>query len=110
MSSAVVNDGLLFGFSHYNKGQLFCIDVDSGDILWKGPGRSGQNATFLAVPRFVLVLFDDGQLQAVPVDRQQYRSVASWAVSDRPTWAPPVLLQNTLLIKDRTHLVAWAVQ
>jgi len=34
MSTAVVNGDWLFGFSHYNKGQFFCLDIESGKVLW----------------------------------------------------------------------------
>ena len=43
MSSAVVNDDWLFGFSHYRGGQFFCIEAKTGKVLWKGSGRAGQN-------------------------------------------------------------------
>ena len=46
MSSAVINGSHLYGFSHYDSGRLFCLDVESGKVRWKGPGRTGQNVTF----------------------------------------------------------------
>ena len=51
MSSAVVNDDLLYGFSHRGKGRLFCLDPKTGDVLWQGPGRTGENVAFLATNR-----------------------------------------------------------
>lgn len=107
MSSAIVNDGLLFGMSHYGKGRLFCVNPDSGEILWQSEGRVGQNATFLAIPGQILVLNDTGKLQAVKASGEGYSELASWKVSDQPTWAPPVLMQNGILIKDRETLTFW---
>ena len=50
MSSAVVNGDLLYGFSHYDSGRIFCLDINTGKILWQGPARTGENVAFLAVP------------------------------------------------------------
>jgi outer membrane protein assembly factor BamB len=58
MSSAVVNDGLLYGMSHYTQGQLFCLDPEKGKILWQGPPRVGSNVTFLAIDGYILALLD----------------------------------------------------
>ncbi|MEO1996005.1 MAG: PQQ-binding-like beta-propeller repeat protein, partial [Planctomycetaceae bacterium] len=33
MSSAVINGDLLYGFSHYGRGRLFCLDPNTGDVL-----------------------------------------------------------------------------
>ena len=42
MSSAVLNDGLLYGLSHYGQGRFFCLDPETGNVLWQGPGRTGE--------------------------------------------------------------------
>ena len=47
MSTAVMNNGLLYGFSHYNSGQLFCLNPDDGEIECQSRCRSVQNGTFL---------------------------------------------------------------
>lgn len=110
MSSAVMNDGLLFGFSHYGSGRLFCVDSDSGEVLWQGPGRSGQNVTFLSVPGNVLALVDDGRLIVIKVDREKYDPARTYRVADGETWAPLVLLKQGMLIKDKTSLTRWAFE
>lgn len=109
MSSAVVNGDLLFGFSHYDSGRLFCLDTDSGEVLWQGPPRTGQNVTFLSIPDYVLALIDDGQLQVIKASGDGYEMVASYRVSESPTWAPPVLMQSRILVKDKESLTMWSL-
>ena len=58
MSSAVMNENLLYGFSHYGLGRLFCLNVNTGEVLWQGPGRTGDNVMFLAIPGHILALTD----------------------------------------------------
>ncbi len=108
MSSAVVNDGLLYGMSHYKSGQIFCLDPKSGKVLWAGPPRTGNNVTFLSIPGHVLALVNTGEVRLIAARPDRYQTVATWKVAEGGTWAPPVLLKDGLLIKDREHLTRWA--
>ena len=110
MSSAVVNDGLLYGFSHFGRGRFFCLDPKSGEILWQGPERTGENVMFLSIPGHVLALINHGELRVIAARRDRYEQVASWRVAKGGTWAPPVLLQNGILIKDMETLTFWSLK
>jgi outer membrane protein assembly factor BamB len=110
MSTAVINRELLFGFSHFKSGQLFCLDPKSGEVLWQSPGRTGQNVAFLALPGHVVALVNDGRLRIIPAVRERYEQVASYQVAERETWAPPVFLKNALLVKGLKTLTLWSLQ
>lgn len=105
MSSAVISNDLLFGMSHFGRGRLFCVNPENGQVLWQGEGRYGANATFLTVGEFVLVLNDRGRLQVIKADGSRLHEVGTWTVSELPTWAPPVLLEDGVLIKDQQKLI-----
>ncbi|MCR9199435.1 MAG: PQQ-binding-like beta-propeller repeat protein [Planctomycetaceae bacterium] len=105
MSSAVICNDLLFGLSHFGRGRLFCVNPDNGQILWQGEGRYGANATFLTVSDFVVALNDTGRLQVIRASGNGLQEAGRWTVSDRPTWAPPVVLPDGLLIKDQNRLM-----
>ena len=107
MSTAVMNDGLLYGFSHYNSGQLFCLNPNTGEILWQSRGRSGQNVTFLSMPGHILALINDGELKIFSAAGKDTKQVASYRVADSPTWAPPVVLSDGFLVKDKKSLTRW---
>lgn len=107
MSTAVINDGRLFGLSHYDSGRLFCINADDGSVLWQGRPRLGDHATFLAIPGHIITLTDSGELRVIDAAAEEYQAKATYTVSDSPTWAAPVLGANYLLIKDREHLLRW---
>jgi outer membrane protein assembly factor BamB len=107
MSTAVMNNGLLYGFSHYNSGQLFCLNPDTGEIEWQSRGRSGQNVTFLAIPDHIVALINDGNLKIFSAAGSNTEQVASYRVADSPTWAPPVVLADGFLVKDREFLTRW---
>jgi outer membrane protein assembly factor BamB len=109
MSTAVMNGGLLYGFSHYGKGRFFCLDPKTGDILWQGPERTGDNVMFLSIPGHVVALVNDGTLRIIAADRAGYKEVASYRVAEDRTWAPPVLLPRGVLVKDLEHLAMWSL-
>lgn len=108
MSTAVINDGLLYGMSHYKMGRLFCLDPTTGEILWQSRGRVGDNVAFLAVPGFVLALIDRGELQVIQATGKEFKQVVTYEVAESPTWAPPVLLKQGFLIKDKKKLTRWS--
>lgn len=108
MSSAVINGDLLYGFSHYGKGRVFCLDTKTGEILWQGPGRTGQNATFLAMPGHIAALINNGDLQIIKATGKRYEAVATYRVAADSTWSPPVLLPDSVLVKDNETLSLWS--
>lgn len=110
MSSAVINDGLLYGMSHYNSGQFFCLDPETGDVLWEGKPRLGDNVMFLSIPGHVVALADKGDLKIIAAKGKDSEVIASYRVSETPTWAPPVLLQDSVLVKDLETLTRWKLR
>jgi outer membrane protein assembly factor BamB len=109
MSSAVINGGRLYGFSHYGLGRFFCLDPGTGAILWQGPGRTGENVMFLSIPGHVVALVNSGQLQIIVANDEQFQTVAGYRVAESETWAPPVLLRDGVLVKDEQSLKLWSL-
>jgi outer membrane protein assembly factor BamB len=109
MSSAVMNGEFLFGFSHYDRGRLFCLDPKTGEVRWEGPPRTGQNVMFLSMPGYVAALIDNGDLQIIKATADGFDKVASYRVAEGRTWAPPVLLPGEVLVKDHETLTLWSL-
>ena len=110
MSSAVINGDFLYGFSHYDSGRLFCLDPKTGNVLWTGPPRTGQNVMFLSAPGLIAALVNNGELRIFKASPKEYEQLASFRVAEDGTWAPPVLLKDGLLIKDHQHLTKWLLK
>ena len=108
MSSAVINGDLLYGFSHYDSGRLFCLDPETGSIVWTGPPRTGRNVMLLSGHGFVAALINNGRLRIIRATGEGYSEVAVYRVAEDRTWAPPVLLHEGILIKDYEHLTMWS--
>ncbi len=110
MSSPVLKDNLLFGMSHRKGGQFFCLDADSGKLVWQNDGRVGENAALLRAGDVVAALTAKGQLVVFPAAGTGYEARAQYKVADSPTWAHPAPLRNGLLVKDRTRLTFWSLE
>ncbi len=107
MASAVISGDSLYGKSQYKQGQFFRLDPMTGEIIWLGPPRMGEYATFLTIPGHIVALRDHGILEIFSSGKDAYRPVASYEVSNLPTWTAPVLLTDGFLIKDQTRLTRW---
>ena len=65
---------------------------------------------FLSIPGQVIALMDDGRLIVFSATSERYQEIASYRVSESSTWAPPVLLPGSFLIKDWDSLTLWSWQ
>ena len=63
--------------------------------------------TFLSVPGHILALIDNGELKILSAQGANTKLVTSYRVAEARTWAPPVLLNDGFLIKDRETLTRW---
>ena len=108
MSTAVINGDHLYGMSHFKMGQIFCLDPRDGTIRWLSEGRIGQNVAFLSLEGHVAALRSNGELRIIAADPTGYRARASYRVAPDQTWAPPVLLDSRILIKDLNRLTLWS--
>jgi outer membrane protein assembly factor BamB len=109
MNSPVIEGGRLYGLSVRRKGQLFCVEADTGQTVWQGPGRMGENAAILNLSGTLLVLNDDASLIFLPADAKDYAPAARYTVASSPTWAHPAVVGRRLLVKDETTLASLAI-
>jgi len=104
MSSPVVANGRVCGFSHRRRGQLFCLDVASGRTAWLSDGRQGENAALVAAGSNLLVLTSEGELLLVDAGGPAFRLLRRWTVAATPTWAHLAVVPEGVLVKDEESL------
>jgi len=108
MSSPVINAGRLYGFSHKNKGQYFCLDIANGKVLWMSDGRQGENASMLLAKGMILSLTNEAELTEFPATDKMPSEFKKVRVADSPTWAHPAFSGKEVLVKDKTALALWS--
>lgn len=110
MNTPVLTGNRLAGFSYKNKGQFFCLDADTGKMLWESGGRMGENAAIVNAGDLFFFLTDEAKLFILKSNATSFAPVKEYQVASSPTWAHPVLLGNRILVKDKTSLAALAFQ
>jgi outer membrane protein assembly factor BamB len=110
MNSPVVSGDLLFGLSHYKRGQFFCLDPRNGATLWTSEGREADNAAIVDAGSALLFLTDDAELIVAKKSGKGFELLRKYSVADSPTWAHPLILSNGILIKDATTLALWGTE
>lgn len=107
MNSPLLFGDLLFGMSHKNKGQFFCLDAVSGKTLWTSEPRQGENAAMVIAGSTIFSLTNDADLIVTRAGDKGMQLIKKYRVADRPAWAHPAIAGKNVLIKDETTLTAW---
>ncbi len=110
MNSPILDGDYLYGMSHLRKGQFFCLDARTGELLWATDGREGQNASVLSAGGFLLFLTADANLIVAHKNPKSFEQVARYAVADSAVWTHPVAFGKHLLVKDSASLALWSVE
>ncbi len=109
LSSPVIGGDFLFGMSHKNSGQFFCMDARTGKTVWTSTGREGENAAILKAGNELFLLTNDGNLTVSRMTDESYEPLKRYKVADSQTWAHPVLMNKLILVKDVEHLTLWGL-
>jgi outer membrane protein assembly factor BamB len=110
MNTPVLHGSTLYGLSMRKKGQFFALDAATGKTLWQGPGRMGENASIINVAGTLLALTNDAVLYVLPASASSFAPAAQYTVATSQTWAHPVFLGETILIKDETTLASLSLK
>ncbi len=100
----VVHDGHAFGF---DGSLLASIDLKDGKRKWKG-GRYGHGQMVLLPDQdLLLVLSEEGELALVRATPDQFTEVARFPALEGKTWNHPVLVGDTVLVRNSEEMVAF---
>lgn len=110
MSSPVLLGDRLFGLSRTKAGHLFCLDANTGEILWQREGRFAKNAALLVVGKLLALLTSDGRLVFARPTATDLEYLAEYPVDPGGrTWAHPALLGRRILVKGEKDLICWSL-
>jgi outer membrane protein assembly factor BamB len=109
MSTGVVIDKTLYGFSPRSSGQFFALDVETGKTLWLTEGRVADNAAIVRAGTLWVALEDDAELVIARANRGKYEPIRRYTVAESATWAQPVISGGRLFVKDEASVALWAL-
>jgi outer membrane protein assembly factor BamB len=100
----VIHKRYVFGFD----GRILsCNDLKDGQRKWKG-GRYG-NGQLVLLPEqdLLLVLSEEGELALVAATPDQFTEIAKLPAIEGKTWNHPVLVGDTLLVRNSEQMAAF---
>src|SRR3989440_683606 len=96
-SDMVTYQGYIYG---NDNGFLTCLDLKTGDRMWKG-GRYGKGQVLLLENAgLLLVTAEDGQVHLVRADPKAFVEVDSFKALEGKTWNHPVVVGDKLYIRN----------
>ena len=100
----VVHKGHAVGF---DGNILSCIDLSDGHRTWKGGRYGNGQLVLLADEDLLLVLSEEGELALVKATPDQFTEVARFKAIEGKTWNHPVLIRDTLLVRNGEEMAAF---
>jgi outer membrane protein assembly factor BamB len=102
-NTPVLKNGLLFGLSQ--RGNFFCINAETGKTAWADPlGGRGGFGSIIDAGSVLLALTSKSQLTAFEPSDKHYTELANIKVSDKQTYAYPVVSGKRLFVKDQDSI------
>ncbi len=97
----------IYGVGKKQRGLWTCLDLEANE-LWtsKGQASFGMGGYLLADGMFFVLEGKTGVLRVLDANADQYEELASCQLLEGPdVWAPPVISQGRLLIRDLGKLI-----
>ena len=108
-NTPVLKDGFLFGLS--NRGNLFCVNSQTGQTAWIDPTSRdrGGFTSIVDTGSVLLTLPSNSELIVIKPNDKEYTELALIKVADTPTYAHPVIAGNRIIIKDQETVTMWTI-
>lgn len=90
--------------------KLFAQDAKTGAELWTDKAPRGECGAILDAGSVMLMLTSDSNLVAFKPDKDEFKEVAKYKVSDSPTWAMPIIDGKRIYVKDADSLILWKLE
>jgi outer membrane protein assembly factor BamB len=109
----LVGDHLFAGKSDSN--QVYCADLQSGDIRWRERGSGKGSIAVIAGDGKLFVRFKDGTMALALATPEGYREVSSFTTpgsgdAEMPSWAHPVISDGKLLLRENDSILCYDIR
>jgi outer membrane protein assembly factor BamB len=103
-SDVVVHKDSIYGL---NDGILVCLDLETGNQVWKKLRLGHGQIVMLADQDALLVSNEKGEIILVAVDRQGPKELGRFQAIEGKTWNGPVLVGNRVFLRNAAEMAAF---
>jgi outer membrane protein assembly factor BamB len=105
-SDFVIHKGCIYGL---NDRVLCCLDLETGNQLWK-KSRPGHGQMLLLADQDALLISSDvGEIILVSVNREGPKELGRFQAIEGKTWNGPVLVGNRLFLRNAAEMAAYEI-
>lgn len=99
-------DGHIYGGHGSNNGLPTCIELETGDILWKRRGPGVGSAAVIGVDGHLIFRYQDGLVANLDAGPDGFRVVGTLQIpgAGGDSWAHPALANRLLYLREKDHL------
>jgi outer membrane protein assembly factor BamB len=95
-----------------DKGQVFCAELLTGKILWKGRGPGEGSTVVIGAGNMLICQFQNGEVALVKADPSKYTVVSQFKIpgsGKRPSWAHPAIVDGKLYIRSLDDILCYDI-
>ena len=102
----------VFGGHGNNNGLPTCIDLTTGEVLWKTRGPGTGSASVIYADGHLFFRYQDGIMALIEASREGYRLKGSFRIpgAGRERWAHPAIAGKRLYLREHDHLFVYDIR
>lgn len=93
----VIHNGHAYG---YDGNMFVCVELKSGDVLWKARGYGSGQTLLLAKQGLLVILTEKGELALVEANPKAHKELGRLKVLEGKTWNHPVIAYGKLFVRN----------
>ncbi len=108
----VVIDGHIYGGHGSNNGLPTCLELETGEILWKRRGPGTGSASIVAADGNLYFRYQDGVMAMIEATPAEYRPRGTFEIpgAGGDSWSHPVIAQGKLLLREKNVVFAYSLR
>jgi len=108
-NTPVLKDGMLFGLTE--RGNLFCVNTQDGKTAWLDKTAHGRGfAAIVDAGSVLLALPSTSELIVYKPDGKEFAQIANIKVSDKETYASPLVAGDRIFVRDQDVLILYSAK
>ncbi len=107
-NTPVLKNGMLFGLSQNSN--FYCINATDGQTAWTGTDQIDRFGSMIDAGSCLLALSPKSQLVVLEPNDKECKELASYKVSESPTYAHPVVAGNRIFVKDQDSVTLYTIE